>query len=140
MIIKIFISISSNTTQALAAHFDFTSFLSRPFFFFLVLGRSFFYTQGVLVEIIFTGPMILILMKVTIIILVFFGLFGELYKIFRDLNKTVTTTLALRYIFCIISSPHVFFLNSYLIKFMLVGIKGNVLLTMLNNNLDFTRS
>ena len=55
MIIKIFISISSNTTQALAAHFDFTSFLSRPFFFFLVLGRSFFYTQGVLVEIFITS-------------------------------------------------------------------------------------
>ena len=35
----------------MAAHFDFISFLSRPFFFFLVLGRSFFYTQGVLVEI-----------------------------------------------------------------------------------------
>ena len=51
MIIKIFISISNNTTQALAARFDFTSFLSRPFFFFLVLGRSFFYTQRVLVEI-----------------------------------------------------------------------------------------
>ena len=56
MIIKIFISISSNTTQALAAHFDFTSFLSRPFFFFLVLGRSFFYTQGVLVEICIVLP------------------------------------------------------------------------------------
>ena len=34
-----FFSISSNTTQALAAHFDFTLFLPRPF---LVLGRSFF--------------------------------------------------------------------------------------------------
>ena len=51
MIIKIFISISSNTTQALAAHFDFTSFLSRPFFFFLVLGRSFFTPRVFLIEI-----------------------------------------------------------------------------------------
>ena len=50
-IFTIFIFFSSNTTQALATHFDFTSFLSRPFFFFLVLGRSFFYIQGVLVEI-----------------------------------------------------------------------------------------
>ena len=39
-----FILISTNTTPALAVHFDFSSFSSRPF---LILGRSFFYTQGV---------------------------------------------------------------------------------------------
>ena len=39
-----FISISSNTTQALAAHFDFTSFLPRPFF---SSWPLLFYSQGV---------------------------------------------------------------------------------------------
>ena len=48
MIIKTFISISSNTTQALAAHFDFTSFYRGLF---LVLGRSFFTARVFLVEI-----------------------------------------------------------------------------------------
>ena len=50
-----FILISSNTTQALAAYFDFTSFSFRPF---VVLGCNLFYTNGVLVEILNTYPYI----------------------------------------------------------------------------------